>query len=249
MMAVMQTTLTPAHLRRRSIFISVVVVAILSFGCNRYRSDIAYDYPVQYTWRDAVSAQEFSIFQGVSWDPMIADGFGETLSDQSIIEGHSVLDLFSGPGIIAVTCAREGATKVLSFDEQKVTVACAIYNVADHDQDFVVTVKQFDAKAAAFPTADHFDVILATLIHDLDSPDSSPTASLLGERIAVVLKCANENLEISGRVFVVCENETVAATFNETCRSQGHTTTPVTKESQRAPVLELKLQTASASSS
>ncbi|MGV3483144.1 MAG: hypothetical protein ACO1RT_01860 [Planctomycetaceae bacterium] len=180
---------------RRSLWLLAVPLLV---ACARYREDVDYHYPVEYAWQEPGMHGEFSLFQGVAWDSAVSQTL-RPLITEGLVGHRTVLDLFSGPGVIAVTCGHEGAKSVLSLAESEVAAACARYNVAAHGQDSIVTIRRLDRQASpVLPSSERFDVILATLTSD---------ASETTERdIEILLECVAGNLELSGRALVVCKD-------------------------------------------
>lgn len=182
-------------------------------------------------------AGEFALFQGVAWDTGISQSMRPLLIEQSLVSNRTVLDLFCGPGVIAVTCGYENAKSVLALAPNEVTEACARYNVAAHAQDAIVTVRSLDRQTSPpLAATQRFEVILATLANASVS---------VTEDIQILTQCVAGNLELSGRVFVVCEDDEIVARLKTACEplnwkldsaaTQGKSSWPVF-EIQRPPI-------------
>jgi len=215
----------------------LLVCIPLLLGCTRYRQDVDYDHPVEYSWIEPELSGEFSLFEGVAWQPGIVQAVHPWLIDQSKVGNQNILDLFSGPGVIAVTCAVESPKSVLSVAESEVAAACTRYNVAAHNQDALVTVRRVDWNAEPLlPTSDKFAGIIATLLIG----DAEPDDKNLDRRIAILLECVNENLELGGWAIAVCQDQEVADRLTAAAISSGATIVASGLNASLFPVLEIK---------
>jgi predicted nicotinamide N-methyase len=214
----------------------LLLVVLSLCGCDRYRQDLDYNHPVEYSWSEPDLVGEFSLFEGVHWNSGFSQSLRPVIIDQSLVSNRSVLDLFSGPGVIAATCGHQNAKQVLSLAENKISLACTRYNVAAHEQDTIVTVRPCDLAASPLlPASEKFDVILATLANDASDG--------LDRRIEMTLECVQKNLELSGRAFVVCENEQIAATLKSACKESNLTIDATGFDKSLLPIFELKRPT------
>ena len=220
----------------------LLVCIPLLLGCTRYRQDVDYDHPVEYSWIEPELSSEFSLFEGVAWQPGIVQAVHPWLIDQSKVGNQNILDLFSGPGVIAVTCAVESPKSVLSVAESEVAAACTRYNVAAHNQDALVTVRRVDWNAEPLlPTSDKFAGIIATLlIGDAEPDDAEPDDKNLDRRIAILLECVNGNLELGGWAIAVCQDQEVADRLTAAAISSGATIVTSGPSSSLLLVLEIK---------
>jgi hypothetical protein len=215
----------------------LLVFATLSIGCTRYRDDVEYDHTVEYSWSEPGMTGDFTLFEGVRWDPSIVQTLRPQMTDQSLVANRKVLDLFGGPGVIAIACASESPSSVLTVAESKIAAACSRYNVAAHNQDLVVTVRLVDWNASpAVPSTEKFDVILATLLAD----DSESDQDSLNRRIAILLECFDGNLELSGRTFAACQNEDVAKQLQAAAAKAALSVVDSSTDTSPAPVFEIK---------
>lgn len=215
---------------------TLLVCVPLLIGCTRYRNDIEYDHTVEYSWTEPGVSGEFTLFEGVQWNPAISQSL-QPVIDQSLVANRNVLDLFGGPGVIAVTCANESPRSVVVLAESTVAAACSRYNVAAHNQDSLVTVRLVDWYAVtAVPSSEKFDVVFGTLFRD---ESASPTKTL-EQRIAFLLGCFNDNLELSGRAIAVCETKDVADQLQAAATTAGLQLEALSNATSQWPVFEIK---------
>ncbi len=213
-------------------FTVLFVVVLMTFGCRRFREDLDYDHAVEYSWLEPDLSGEFALFQGVHWNSAISQSLRPVIVDKTLVGNRSVLDLYSGPGVIAVTCGVENAKSVLSLADSDLDLACARYNVGSHELDTLVEVRQVNQMASPMlPASQKFDVILATLTTDAEVT--------LARRIELVLACFQGNLELSGRAIVVCEDEETAVTFKSACEQANLTLDSSEFTGALLPVFEL----------
>jgi hypothetical protein len=178
-----------------------VILASCAVGCEAVRDDLSYDHPVEYVWSEPGTPGEFSLFEGVHWDPAISLSAAPLIMDAPFIENQDVLDLFTGPGVVGILAAHENAKRVLSLADSDVSLACARYNIASHALDSIVSVKRLPQDASLqLRTNERFDVILATLISDKFSVDDGAMQT----RLKLVFAAIKDHLEPSGRAFVIC---------------------------------------------
>lgn len=232
--------------QRVSIRVSVVLLAVSSLlfliiiGCTRYREDLAYDHAVEYSWSEPGTTGEFSLFEGVAWDGAVAPSATSLLAAQSLVDNRKVLELFSGPGVIAVLCGYENPKQVLSIAESEVAAACTRYNVAAHQHDSIVKVQPFDPAASPpIPPSDRFDILLTTLSLTRDEAGALPTS----DRVKVLLQCVDGNLVRSGRAFAICEPGATVEQLTAACEEAGKELVLATTDATRWPVYEIKSST------
>ena len=227
-----------ASARESMSFLAFSGLLLLTFvGCTGYREDLGYDHPVEYSWSEPGTPGEFSLFEGVAWDGAIAPSATSLLATQSLVENRKVLDLFSGPGVIAVLCGYENAKQVLSIAESDLAVACTRYNVAAHQHDAVVKVQPFDPTASPpIPSSDRFDIILTTFSITRDDAGPLPTS----DRVKVLLQGVDGNLEFSGRAFAICEDGATVELLTAACTEAEKELVLATTDATRWPVYEIK---------
>lgn len=228
-----------ATMRRIFSTIFSTLSVLFLVGCVRYRDDVDYDFPVEYVWHEQAVGHEFSLFQGVWWDRGVAEALEPVIRGQAVVDGRSVLDLYSGPGVIAVLCGLENAKSVLSVAESGAARACARYNTAACFQDSVVTVRDLDlARSPVLPPTSQFEVIFATLAEsaDLRAADLS-----LDRKIQIFVECIRGNLSASGRVFALCENDAVNAKLAAVCREEGLSVTSLGNGAATVTAWEVKV--------
>lgn len=212
--------------------VAFLAAASLS-GCGRYREDLVYDHPVEYSWQEPELGGEFALFQGVTWDPAVSRSLRPLLGDHSLVGNRTVLDLFSGPGVIAVACGHEDAKRVLSLAENESAAACARYNVAAHALDSIITVRLLERQAALpLPAVERFEVILATLTGDASEPAAGD--------VQILIQCITGNLELGGRAFAVCLNDEVVASLTVACEASNLTLLPARTSDPLLPVFEIQ---------
>ena len=222
-------------------------------GCTKYRDDLEYNHPVENVWFDSAASSEISLFQGVHWEPATSVEFSNALKSQSLAQQRTVLDLFCGPGVIAMLCARADAKSVLAVAEDAIAASCARYNVAASQTDQVVTVRDLELHSSpVLPATSKFELITAVLFEPMTSPDrvSSPNANMqksglpktvtLARKIDILLECIGENLTPSGMALIACENESVEQKLGAACAKAGHTVSRVSPPDVLMPVYEIK---------
>lgn len=226
---------------------------IAATGCTKYRDDLEYNHPVENVWFDSATACEMTLFQGVHWEPATSVEFWNAVNSQSLAPQRTVLDLFCGPGVIAVLCARADAKSVLSVAEDAIAAACARYNVAASQTDQVVTVRDLELQSSpVLPATSKFELITAVLFEPMIRPEeaSSPNASTqksglpktltLARKIDILLECIGENLTPSGVALIACENEGIERKLGAACAKAGHTLSRISPPDVLMPVYEIK---------
>jgi len=213
----------------------IICVACGVIGCPQFRDDLEYEHSVEYSWNEPQVTQSFSLFEGVAWDPAISHSVTSLIRSQSLVANQRVLDLFSGPGVVAVLVASESPKQVVSLAEDEISEACTKYNVAAHEQDSIVKVQRLDPWAEqALPPTERFDVILASL------SKQASTAITPDIRIKLLLQSVDSNLELSGRAFVICEPGDMTDRLRAACESEMKELIDATKEPTIWKVFEIK---------
>ncbi len=234
------------HLSLRAVLLVSMIAALV--GCTRYRDDVDYEHLVEYTWQDSATAEEFTLFEGVVWRPSIAESIRSVVFETTLVEGRTVLVLYSGPGVVAVTCATKEAKRVVALAESDAAYACSHYNVVASEQDSLVKVMKIsNAEVRVAPVAEKFDVILATLAsvshqEAVEELKNEPANALreIDERIALLLQCLDQNLEISGRVFAFCTDDRMVDRLKELCDAKGFEVVSGSTAPTLDPVVEIK---------
>lgn len=223
--------------------VSCGLLWLLTLGCTRYRDDLTYDHPVEYSWSEPGTPGEFTLFEGVAWDGAVGPSASSLIATQSLVDNRNVLDLFSGPGVVAVLCAYENPKRVLSLAESDIAAACTQYNLASHQHEAVVKVQRFESLASpGLIASDRFDIILTTLSitrddgDDGDDGDGLPTS----ERIKTFLHCVDNHLALSGRAFAICESGATLDMLTAACEDVGKEMVPATSEPTRWHVFEIR---------
>jgi len=217
-------------LQTMRILLVVLHLTWLGPGCQQYREDLDYEYPVEYSWSEPEVSGQLSLFQGVHWEPAYARAVRPLLTDQSLVANRRVLDISCGPGAIAVLCASEGAKSVLSLAESKAAEACARYNAAASAKDTVVTV-QLAATSLPLGQASKFDIIFVTLSNGYEETQSP--------QIDFALNCLYNHLELSGRAFAICEDGKLAVALKAKCDPLAIRTRDVGNKQDSVSVVEM----------
>ncbi len=108
----------------------------------------------------------------VSIDPGMAFGTGThettgmcvSLIEENVRPGMTCLDIGTGTGILAITCAHMGAERVIAGDIDPVAVRVARENVSINGFDSVIECREGDLLSVADITA---DVVIANIIADV----------------------------------------------------------------------------------
>lgn len=91
------------------------------------------------------------------------EAFGKVISDKVKPE-HIVLDVGTGPGIMAMFAARAGAKKVYAVEYDPYTARIAAQNFKDNNLEDKISIFLSDARDINFPDGTRFDVVIMEML-------------------------------------------------------------------------------------
>ncbi|MCC9604124.1 methyltransferase domain-containing protein [Stieleria sp. JC731] len=146
--------------------IFTLLLVLPTFGCTKQRTDLDYSYNVaQVISMDEQSIGDIVQFENVFWEADDSTSLRKMITEDGIARGRKVLEIGTGTGLIAITCAAHGAKEILATDINPAAVANARYNAAMLQLDDDLEVRQVDAKDpgafAVLKPGEQFDLIVS----------------------------------------------------------------------------------------
>ncbi|WP_158222590.1 methyltransferase [Rhodopirellula sp. MGV] len=151
---------------RRTALLILLVSVVVSGGCTNNRTDLDYSYNIeQRIPNDGDLPGDMIQFEQVFWEPSDSASLRKLIREDSIAQGRRVLEIGTGTGVIALTCAEHGAKQVIATDINPAAVANARYNAANLDLEQNLEIRQVDeATPGAFSVLQgepRFDLIIS----------------------------------------------------------------------------------------
>ncbi|MCD0460648.1 methyltransferase [Roseiconus lacunae] len=173
-----------------SIAITCLVMTCVG-GCQRERTDLDYTFHVEHVIpMDGALPGDMVQFENVFWEPDDSISLRKMIADDGIAQGRNVLEIGTGTGLIALTCANHGAKNVVATDINPAAVANAQYNAAMLELESALEVRQVDADSpgafAVLKPNETFDLIISnppwedgTIDQPLDHAFYDPSFALM----------------------------------------------------------------------
>lgn len=192
------------------------ILIVIASACTRVRDDLDYDFSVQQTWVVEGFSDPITQFESAPWQPWRTERLRAWIIEKQSIDSRSVLEIGTGTGYFAIFAAREGASRVVALAPDRVSHACARYNVAVAQLDSVVEVR--DLRSADGPAAwgavkddERFDRVV------VGTESGIPIESLttLFPRLPLILSGG-------GKAWVICDSGDYHDAARRVCDSLGY---------------------------
>ena len=152
---------------RPSFFASVLLLALVTNGCERRRTrtDLDYNYQVMQVINEPNLPSELVQFESVFWEPDDTNSLRDLLLKGNLVDGRRVLEIGTGTGLVSLYCLLGMAKQVVATDINPAAVANARYNAAMMDLEMDFDVRQVPpAEPGAFTVIkpdETFDLIIS----------------------------------------------------------------------------------------
>jgi precorrin-6B methylase 2 len=204
------------------------ILIVIATACTRVRDDLDYDFAVQQTWSVEGLSDPITQFESAPWQPWRTEPLRARIIEKQSIDSRSVLEIGTGTGFFAIFAAREGASRVVALAPDRVSHACARYNVAVAQLDSVVEVRDLDS------AEDFTGENLAKDGKRFDRVVVGTESDIPIETLTKLIARLPSLLAGGGKAWVICDSEEYHDATRRLCDSLGFSVAPVADRAKGA---------------